>query len=167
MAKAWRIVKKSHASSAFDGEGAWRYGGRWNSPGTRVVYCSANLSLAALENLVHLNPPVAFKSVAIELEFDDRLVETIGAKSLPSDWTEEPPACSTMRLGDLWVREGRSAVLELPSANGAANAVDAKRHDGKANYLFVDGHVETLPISSTFDTAKGINLWNPSLAGVK
>lgn len=53
------------------------------------------------------------------------------------------------------------------SANGAANAVDAERHDGKANYLFVDGHVETLPISSTFDTAKGINLWNPSLAGIK
>lgn len=85
MAKAWRIVKRSHASSAFDGEGAWRYGGRWNSPGTRVVYCSANLSLAALETLVHLNPPVAFKSVAIELEFDHRLVETIAAKNLPSD----------------------------------------------------------------------------------
>lgn len=116
MARAWRIVKKIHASSAFDGEGAWRFGGRWNSPGTRVVYCSANLSLAALENLVHLNPPVAFKSVAIELEFDDRLIETIGAKSLPPDWTEEPPAGSTMRLGDQWVREGRSAVLKLPSA---------------------------------------------------
>jgi RES domain-containing protein len=116
MARAWRIVKKIHAPSAFDGEGAWRFGGRWNSPGTRVVYCSANLSLAALENLVHLNPPVAFKSVAIELEFDERLIETIGAKSLPPDWTEEPPAVSTMRLGDRWVRERCSAVLKLPSA---------------------------------------------------
>lgn len=116
MARAWRIVKKIHSAKAFDGEGAWRFGGRWNSPGTRVVYCSANLSLAALETLVHLNPPVAFKSVAIELEFDDRLVETIGAKNLPSDWTEEPPSRSTMRLGDLWVKEGRSAILEIPSA---------------------------------------------------
>lgn len=116
MARAWRIVKKIHASSAFDGEGAWRFGGRWNSLGTRVVYCSANLSLAALEGLVHLNPPVAFKSVAMELEFDDRLIETICVKSLSPDWTEEPPAGSTMRLGDQWVREGRSAVLELPSA---------------------------------------------------
>jgi RES domain-containing protein len=116
MPRAWRIVKKSHASTAFDGEGAWRYGGRWNSPGTRVVYCSANLSLAALETLVHLNPPVAFKSVAMELEFDDSLVETICAKNLPPDWTEEPPACSTMRVGDLWAKEGRSAVLKVPSA---------------------------------------------------
>jgi hypothetical protein len=35
-----------------------------------------------------MNPPVAFKSVAIELEFDDRLIETVGAKNLPPrlDW---------------------------------------------------------------------------------
>ncbi len=116
MARAWRIVKECHASTAFDGEGAWRFGGRWNSPGTRVVYCSANLSLAALENLVHLNPPMAFKYVAMELEFDDRLIETVDAKSLPADWTEEPPPPSSMELGDRWVKEGRSAVLQLPSA---------------------------------------------------
>jgi RES domain-containing protein len=116
MARGWRIVKESHASTAFDGEGAWRYGGRWNSPGTRVVYCSANLSLAALENLVHLNPPLAFKYVAIQLEFDDRLIETVDSKRLPVDWNEEPPPLSSMEFGDRWVNERRSAVLALPSA---------------------------------------------------
>lgn len=116
MVRAWRIVKEVHAFTAFDGEGAWRFGGRWNSPGTRVVYCSANLSLAALENLVHLNPPVAFKYVTIGMEFDDRLIETVKTKNLPTDWTEEPPSPSTMKIGDRWVREGRSAVLQLPSA---------------------------------------------------
>ena len=116
MRRAWRIVKTSHAATAFDGEGAWRFGGRWNSPGTRVVYCSANLSLAALENLVHLNPPVAFKYVAIELEFDERLIETVKAKTLPVEWTGEPPPPSTMKIGDRWVKDGRSAVLQLPSA---------------------------------------------------
>lgn len=50
------------------------------------------------------------------------------------------------------------------SATGASNAVDAKRHDGKANYLLADSHVETLFITSTFNPAKGINLWNPGLA---
>jgi len=65
----------------------------------RVLQRQSILS-PALENLVHLNPSVAFKSVAIELEFDDKLIETIGAKSLPPNWTEEPPAGSTMRLGD-------------------------------------------------------------------
>lgn len=114
--QAWRIVKEKHAASAFDGEGAWRFGGRWNSPGTRVVYTSATLSLAALEILVHLTPPVMFKFVAIPLEFDDALVEAVTPASLPADWTLEPPPPSTQKVGDLWVKEGRSAVLALPSA---------------------------------------------------
>ena len=71
MTRAWRIVREDHGYTAFDGEGAWRFGGRWNSRGTRTVYTSATLSLAALETLVHLNPPVAFKYVAIPIEFDE------------------------------------------------------------------------------------------------
>lgn len=115
MRRAWRIVKEKHAATAFDGEGAWRFGGRWNSHGRRVVYTSATLSLAALENLVHLNPPVTFKYVAIPVEFDEALVEAISHAGLPVDWTEEPPPPSTTGIGDLWVKEARSAVLELPS----------------------------------------------------
>lgn len=38
------------------------------------------------------------------------------------------------------------------------------RHAGKANFAFVDGHVESLRLEQTFDPAAGINLWNPSLA---
>lgn len=115
MRRAWRIVKEKHAATAFDGEGAWLFGGRWNSRGTRLVYTSATLSLAALESLVHLNPPVAFKYVAIPIEFDEALVETVAAAGLPADWTEEPPPPSSMEIGDLWVKEARSVVLELPS----------------------------------------------------
>jgi RES domain-containing protein len=71
MTRAWRIVREDHRSAAFDGEGAWLFGGRWNSRGTRMVYTSITLSLAALETLVHLNPPVAFKYVAIPIDFDE------------------------------------------------------------------------------------------------
>lgn len=56
-------------------------------------------------------------------------------------------------MGHLWT-----------SAAGATNAVDVKRHALGSNYLFVDGHVATLPILATYDPAKGIDLWNPSLA---
>lgn len=115
MRRAWRIVKEKHSATAFDGEGGWLFGGRWNSRGTRLVYTSATLSLAALESLVHLNPPVAFKYVAIPIEFDEALVEIVAAAGLPADWTEEPPPPSTAKIGDLWVKESRSAVLELPS----------------------------------------------------
>jgi RES domain-containing protein len=113
MRQASRIVKARHAATAFDGEGAWLYGGRWNSRGTRVVYTSATLSLAALENLVHLNPPVPLKYVAFSIKFDGRLVEKL--TTLPEEWQEEPPPASTQFIGDLWVKQARSAVLELPS----------------------------------------------------
>lgn len=115
MKQAWRIVKEKHAATAFDGQGAWLFGGRWNSAGTRVVYVSGTKALATLENLVHLNPPVTFKYVAISVEFEDALVETVEAADLPADWTEEPPPPSTKAIGDQWVKEARSAVLELPS----------------------------------------------------
>lgn len=113
--RAWRIVKAKHAAIAFDGEGAWLFGGRWNSPGTRMIYTSATLSLAALETLVHLSPPVLFKYAAIPVEFDEGLIETLPASALPTDWTAEPPSPSTKLIGDRWVKEARSAVLEVPS----------------------------------------------------
>ena len=116
MRRAWRIVKKAHAATAFSGEGARRFGGRWNSPGTPVVYTSGTLALAALETLVHLNPPVRLEYVAIPLDFDDAWVQKLKLSDLPADWMEEPPPPSTQLLGDRWVKQARSAILELPSA---------------------------------------------------
>jgi len=113
--QAWRIVKQSRAATAFDGEGTWLFGGRWNSPGARIVYTSATLSLAALETLVHLNPPVPLKFVAIPVEFDDALVESVPVSRLPEGWTAEPPPPSIQQIGDQWARESRSAVLKIPS----------------------------------------------------
>ena len=115
MPEAWRIVKAKHAATAFSGKGAADNGGRWNSRGVAVVYASLTKSLAVLESLVHLNPPVRFKFVAFQLEFDAALVEQFSLKKLPPDWQTEPPPPSTQQVGDRWVREARSAVLALPS----------------------------------------------------
>src|SRR5882724_9371044 len=114
MAEAWRIVKAKHAATAFSGKGAADGGGRWNSRGVPVVYTSSTQSLAALETLVHLNPPVPFKYVAIRVQFDNAIVETIPTKALPADWQTEPPPPSTKSIGDVWARERRSAILQLP-----------------------------------------------------
>lgn len=46
----------------------------------------------------------------------------------------------------------------------ARNAVASTRHNGRSNYLFVDGHVASLAIEETF-TSRDKNLWNPSVAG--
>jgi RES domain-containing protein len=114
--QAWRIVKTKHAAQAFTGEGAFQYGGRWNSAGTRVVYVSRNLSLAALEILVHLPPSPAARFSVFRLEVDEGLVETLPQEKVPSAWQENPPPPSSQAIGDRWVTESRSAALAVPSA---------------------------------------------------
>ena len=115
MIQAWRIVKEKHAPTAFNGEGARLFGGRWNSRGTSMVYTSATLSLATLESLVHLTPPIVFNYVFISIEFDKTLVETVDPATLNFDWKDSPPPLVTQSFGDQWIREARSAVLKLPS----------------------------------------------------
>ena len=136
MPEAWRILKEKHAATAFSGEGAAKTGGRWNSRGVAVVYTSSTKSLATLESLVHLNPPVRFKHVAMNVKFDDALVETFPVKKLPADWRTEPPPPSTKTIGDTWVREARSAVLALPSVIS-----------GETNYLINPAHPDFKKIS--------------------
>jgi RES domain-containing protein len=115
MGEAWHMVKEKHAATAFSGEGAAKTGGRWNSRGIAMVYTSGTRSLATLESLVHLNPPMLFRYVAIRARFDDALVEIFPFRNLPADGRSEPPPRATKIIGDVWVREARSAVLALPS----------------------------------------------------
>src|SRR5205814_1091186 len=82
--RAWRIFKPRHGASAFTGEGARRYGGRWNSKGVAVVYTAASCSLAALEMLVHLqNQQILKKYLVAEVSFDSRQVTRVDSARLP------------------------------------------------------------------------------------
>jgi RES domain-containing protein len=116
MATGWRILKSRHASTAFDGEGARLYGGRWNSPGTRMVYTSSTISLAVLEVLVHLQEASLLSSYSlISADFDDALVERLERSRLPDGWRTYPAPSDLQRIGDEWVWSQRSALLEVPS----------------------------------------------------
>jgi RES domain-containing protein len=114
--KAWRISKKRYAKNALDGEGAYRYGGRWNSRGVRVVYLSSSPALAALEVLVNADAQLllAVPYVAIAVEFDESLVTR--PERLPKNWRDDPPPKSAARIGDNWVVSAASLLLEVPSA---------------------------------------------------
>ena len=116
MISAWRLVKKKRAAAAFSGAGARIAGGRWNRPGTTVVYVSEALSLAVLELFVHLDAAsrARLKLVAIPVEIPESIVEQV--QDLPPDWRSEPPPESTMKLGTSWANRGRSTVLRVPSA---------------------------------------------------
>lgn len=131
MLTAWRISKSRYATRAFDGEGARVYGGRWNSPGTRVAYASESVALATLEVLVGLQDTSLLASYSlIKVQFGEDLVETVDRRRLPSSWNQHPPTPETQRIGDLWVAETRSAVLRVPSA-----VVEAEH-----NYLLNPAH---------------------------
>jgi RES domain-containing protein len=122
MAEGWRIVLESEVSTAFAGGGARRYGGRWNSPGVRVIYVSEHQSTAALEVFAHNKPflPIyTFK--AFRLQWPDDLTEIFPTKKLPANWRIHPPPIETREVGDRWVKQGRSAVLALPSVISPAD----------------------------------------------
>lgn len=50
---AWRLDQAIYGATWDSGEGAYRSGGRWNSRGVRVVYCSIDPATAILEVAVH------------------------------------------------------------------------------------------------------------------
>jgi RES domain-containing protein len=113
---AWRIVKQKLVRMAFSGEGARRYGGRWNSKGIAVVYTAESQSLAALEILVHAESPELLQDyVAIPVSIDPEFIARVDISALPKDWRAYPAAHAVRAMGDDWVARGASAVLRVPS----------------------------------------------------
>ncbi len=114
---AWRIVKARHARAAFDGEGARRYGGPWNSPGTPVVYASESRALGLLEVLAGLSSPRAVQGyLVIPVTFNSHLALDLPPRDLPDGWRRYPPPLATQRIGDAWAAGRQSVVLRVPSA---------------------------------------------------
>ena len=117
MPAVWRIVKSDRARRAFDGEGARLFGGRWNSPGHRVVYTAEHASLAVLEMLVHLHEAEAVARYAlVRARVPDRLVEVLEPARLPPGWSDHPAPAALREIGDRWAAAGRSLALRVPSA---------------------------------------------------
>lgn len=113
---AWRITQARYADDAFSGEGARRYGGRWNSRGTAIAYAAGSRSLALLEILVHLDSAALLRRyVLVPIRFDAQHVERLDAATLPPDWRAHPAPTSTQTLGDAWAAAARSPVLQVPS----------------------------------------------------
>lgn len=118
MILAYRICQRRLARKAFDGEGERLYGGRWNSPGTRLVYVSSSAALAQLEMLVHLESDeiLSARYVLIPVRIPPRCVRTVTADELPRNWRSLVAPRSTRRLGDEWVEAASSVALRVPSA---------------------------------------------------
>jgi len=91
---------------SFDTTGSFLHAGRWHKVGTRVIYAAEHVSLAVLETLIHAGgrkiPPRSLTRIHIP---DGLAIEETGWREMPDsqDW------------GDTWARQGRSAVLRVPS----------------------------------------------------
>lgn len=117
MAVFYRIVGSHRATTALDGEGARKFGGRWNPAGVPVAYLTESRALSALEILVHFGRDVAKASwKLVEIDIPEDLIEEISFSKLPKGWNDLSSPMVSKRLGADWV-EGASAVaLLLPSA---------------------------------------------------
>ncbi len=129
--EAWRLVSVQRADTAFDGEGSYKYGNRWNHVGTRVVYLAATTSLAVLEVLVHAESYDELPEYrAIPVRFDESLIAEL--PELPPDWQQSPAPQSTKDLGSAWAHSNQSLMLRVPSA------VVAWEHNYVLNVLHPD-----------------------------
>lgn len=116
MALFYRIVQEQWAATALDGEGARRWGGRWNLPGVAAVYLAESRALAALEIVVHA-PREALRLdwSVIQLEIPDIQIERISASDLPENWQAQPSSREAQAFGASWLRMGEKLALRLPS----------------------------------------------------
>jgi len=115
--RIWRICRARFADEAFSGQGARRFGGRWNSPGVPMVYSSSSLALAAMELFVHLEPnqqPDDLVSIAALLPEGEPASRLEPADLPPRWWTDDFAPART--IGDNWIRENKSLAIEVPSA---------------------------------------------------
>jgi RES domain-containing protein len=110
----WRI--SNHQS--LDGTGGLRTSGRWHTEGHPIVYCAPNPATALLEILVHWQLEIDELPVSVRyLEVvapDSQSTARILPSALGASWRVKPN--ETRRVGDEWLRSGRSALLAVPCA---------------------------------------------------
>jgi RES domain-containing protein len=119
LTAVWRIATDAPGYTADDltGAGAKQSGGRWNRPGSAMLYCASNISLAVLETFVHLKAGgLPLNRYLVELTIPDAVWTGAIALAPPVGWDAIPAGKVSLDEGDRWLKSGRSAVLIVPSA---------------------------------------------------
>jgi RES domain-containing protein len=118
LTPVFRVLRAAYVRAPFDGEGAYRYGGRWSSPGMRLAYASEHQSLAMLEYFVHLDPEDSPEDLVLAIADVPEEVsrERVVVSRLPANWRETPAPPELAQIGDDFVKNAESCVLLVPSA---------------------------------------------------
>ena len=102
MRTAYRLLRKPFSATPFDGEGSFRFGGRWSRSGTRIIYTTEHLSLAMIEYLAHLDanrPPTDLTLATADIP-DDIATLRLTSSDLPSTWRNYPAPNALQAIGD-------------------------------------------------------------------
>lgn len=112
----YRVSNVKYKDLTLSGLGAEKVGGRWNTIGTRAVYCSENISLALLEYYVH-SENIAYlpKEILIaKIQFpDDFVIEEL--KELSEKWNQYPHASETTEIFTDLAKDRNFFALRVPS----------------------------------------------------
>lgn len=113
----YRLSREIHGK-VLSGKCASISGGRWNSPGTEIIYTAANRSLAMAEVAVHFSIatlPAGYMMMTLQVPDSVSVVEA-DIKTLPEGWNQFPPLKETQQYGDHFITDGTACLLKVPSA---------------------------------------------------
>ncbi len=91
---------------------------RWNPNDIEMIYAASSRALACLENAVHrdqIGLKQLFSIMTIECP-DEVAIKAIRLDELPPGWSDYDKMFATQRIGERWIRENRTAVLQVPSS---------------------------------------------------
>jgi len=138
----YRIAKTEDRAQDISGFGAYKFGGRWNSRATYMLYTSMNSSLAYLENLVHFNEsdvPPGLHIASIEIQ-DSALIYELPDEQYPKDW-QMPDNLENKLTGDEWMHSKKYMVFKVRSV------INPSEYSFLLNPLF-PGYHELVKIAS-------------------
>ncbi len=110
----YRIGDPNGEFPIYDARGSALYPGRWNTADVPVIYTAEHYSTAMLEKLIGGNGRIPPNQHYIEITIPPGIAYEVVTKDHLSGWDTPDPSVSRT-LGATWVREGRSAILLVPS----------------------------------------------------
>jgi RES domain-containing protein len=111
----FRILLEKYAG-ALTSSGA---ANRWNPAGQSVLYAGSSRSLSTLELVVHrsaIRPTENYKVMVLSVADEDRLVEQVQVRELPTNWRTIAAYGTLQKVGSNWYTRQEYLLLKVPSA---------------------------------------------------
>lgn len=110
-------ITAAHRVDGLSGEGAKRYGARFNPLGTSMLYLASSEALAMLEVRVHTREPDVIPRLLHIIDVNDDAVKSLDDLNLvlPQGWDAIPSDSVSAAFGKSWVDSQASLALLVPS----------------------------------------------------